>query len=219
MRDSLWPPSFRAAIFDFDGTIADTAAIWKEVDLVFLGARGLPYSADYAKNLAHLGFEAGALYTKELFALPESVEDICAEWNRMGKALYETKVMLRPGVKAYIAALKKLGIRIGLATTNDKNVLEAMQLVDVHEIFDTQVYVREVQKPKNHPAIYLEAARRLDVKAADCIVFEDIVQGLRSAHAAGMVTCGVQSSDPLQNIKEVRAAADLWIEDWRTIAL
>lgn len=32
---SLWPPSFDAAIFDFDGTIADTAYIWKKVDQAF----------------------------------------------------------------------------------------------------------------------------------------------------------------------------------------
>jgi len=29
---TLWPPSFEAAIFDFDGTLAETSALWREVD-------------------------------------------------------------------------------------------------------------------------------------------------------------------------------------------
>ena len=32
----LWPPAFKAAIFDFDGTISDTAALWRQVDEAFL---------------------------------------------------------------------------------------------------------------------------------------------------------------------------------------
>ena len=129
--EALWPPRFEAAIFDFDGTIADTAAVWREVDLAFLGQRGLEFTDDYSRALSALGFEAGARYTIERFGLKERPEDICAEWNRMGRALYRTRVALRPGAEAYIRALRAAHVPCALAPTNDPDVLAAAVLLAV----------------------------------------------------------------------------------------
>ena len=65
--DQLRPSSFafRAAIFDFDGTLADSCDVWAQVDRDFFAARGLAYSPEYAETLALLGFEEGARYTVE----------------------------------------------------------------------------------------------------------------------------------------------------------
>lgn len=217
-RASLWPPSFEAAIFDFDGTIADTASIWHEVDLAFLGARGLPYDEEYPRRLSALGFEGGAAYTVKRYGLKEDPADICAEWNRMGRALYRTRVTLRPGAEHYIRALREAGVRVALATTNDKDVLDSMQHVDVDSLFDVRVHGREVARAKDHPDIYLEAAARLGVSPERCVVFEDIVPGLLSAKRAGMVACGVLSNDPVQQVAEIRRVADLVLEDWQDIS-
>lgn len=214
---SLWPPSFKGAIFDFDGTISITRDVWTEVDRVFLGARGFEVTPDYQRALSALGFEAGARYTIERYQLHESVEDICDEWNRMGRALYESRVTLRPGVEDYIHALQRRGIPCALATVNDPEVLFACQHIDVRGLFDALVFGREVDRPKDSPDIYLEAARRLGVAAKDCIVFEDLAIGLRSAQSAGMMTCAVNACDDVQNIAEVQGIADMWLDDWRNI--
>lgn len=215
----LWPPSFRAAIFDFDGTISDTASLWHEIDLAFLGERGLPYSHDYVRTLSVLGFEAGARYTVERFGLHEDPADICDEWNRMGRALYRSRATLRDGAEAYIQALRNAGIGVALATTNDPDVLDSMRHVRVNDLFDVRVHGKEVARQKDHPDIYLEAARRLGAEPSQCIVFEDIVPGLLSAKRAGMLTCGVYSNDPVQRVKEVQKAADLFLWEWTDIQL
>lgn len=216
---SLWPPSFGGAIFDFDGTISITRDVWTEVDRVFLGARGIEVTPDYQRALSALGFEAGAAYTIERYHLHETVEDICDEWNRMGRALYESRVELRPGVEAYIGALRARGIPCALATVNDPEVLFACQNIDVRALFDVLVFGREVERPKDSPDIYLEAARRLGVAPARCMVFEDLALGLRSAAGAGMRTCAVNACDAVQDVAEVRAIADAWLEDWRDIPM
>ncbi len=213
----LWPPAFKAAIFDFDGTISNTAHLWREVDRIFLGMRGLPYDEEYPRHLSILGFERGAQYAIDRFGLHETVEDICNEWNRMGQALYETQATLRPGAEEYIKMLSAQGIPVALATTNDPNVLEAMQLVDIQALFGVRVHGNEVPRPKSHPDIYLEAARRLGVAPQDCIVFEDIAAGIRSAKSEGMLTCGLRAADPTQDVEEVRGIADLFLEEWTDI--
>jgi HAD superfamily hydrolase (TIGR01509 family) len=215
----LWPPRFRAAIFDFDGTIADTANLWHEVDLAFLGKRGLPYDEDYPRRLSTLGFKGGAIYTIERYGLRENPNDICEEWNRMGRALYRTRVELRPGVEPYLRALRSQGLPLALATTNDADVLDSMERVDVNALFDVRVHGIEVAHAKDEPDIYLEAAARLGVAPEDCVVFEDIVPGLLSARRAGMLACGVRSNDPVQQVGEVRRASDLFLDDWLDIPL
>lgn len=112
----LWPLAFKAAIFDFDGTISDTAALWRQVDEAFLGSRGIECPKDYSRTLSVLGFAAGARYTIERFGLSATTQEICDEWNQMGRTLYESNVELRPGAENYICALHRRGIPVALAT-------------------------------------------------------------------------------------------------------
>ncbi|MDO4806721.1 MAG: HAD family phosphatase [Coriobacteriales bacterium] len=216
---TLWPFGAKAAIFDFDGTLADTAHIWYEVDRAFLSMRGLPYPAEYPQRLSALGFVEGARYTIERFGLAETVEEVCDEWNRMGEELYRDTVTLRPGAQDYIQKLKDHGIPCALATTNNERVLGSMRHVDVASLFDTCVHGDDVGKGKDHPDIYYEAARRLGVHPQDCIVFEDIVPALLSAKAAGATTCAVRAIDPSQQWPDAQDVADLWIEDWHDLAV
>ena len=150
----------------------------------------------------------------ERYRLRDEVADIVDEWNRLGAALYENEVRLRPGAEAYVRALRSRGVRVGLATTNDPHVLDAMRHVDVSGLFDEVVCGREVARGKDHPDIYLEAARRMGADPADCVVFEDILPGTLSAARAGMATVAVASSDPRQPAAELRRAADRWIVGW-----
>lgn len=216
--DLFWPPAFDAVIFDFDGTIADSGDIWRQVDRIFLAERGLTYTPDYSLAMAALGFGEGAEYTIEHFGLDEDPQDICNEWNRMGAELYRDSVNLRPGAQAYIERLRRLGVPVALATTNDESVLASMvPRVRVDELFDTCVHRAEVARSKHFPDIYLEAARRLGADPARCLVFEDITPGVLSSQAAGMTACGVWSNDPAQDPEELHGAARLWLNDWRDL--
>ncbi len=215
----LWPPAFDAAIFDFDGTIANTAWIWEEVDRTFLGERGIPYTTEYARVLSVLGFSSGAEYTIETYGLKERPEDICEEWTRLSHALYCTRVVLRRGVEPYIHALQALGIPTALATANEPELISSMRLVDVDSLFDVRVHGRDVGTAKDQPDIYLEAARRMGVQPSRCIVFEDIEPGLRAAARAGFSTCAVRSGDNTQLLDKVRDAADLYLAHWTDISV
>ena len=211
---SLWPPSFSAAIFDFDGTLAETWRLWREVDEIFFASRGLEFDEDASETIATLGFAGGAQWCVERYRLRDEVSDIVDEWNRLGAALYETRVRLRPGAEAYLRALRSRGVPVALATTNGRHVLGAMRHVDVGALFDEVVCGHEVGRGKDHPDIYLEAARRLGAEPRECAVFEDILAGVLSAQRAGMAAVAVRCDDPRQPERELRAAADLWIDGW-----
>ena len=217
----LWPPSFGYAIFDFDGTLAETSGLWRQVDEAFFERRGLPYDHEAHLALATLGFEPGARWCIQRYDLSERVEDICDEWNAMGSELYRTQVTLRPGARAYLLALREAGIPCALATTNDRDVLMSMRAqVDVTELFDAVVCGAEVARPKDHPDIYLEAARRLGANQPEsCMVFEDIPQGICSAAHAGMLTCAVRCDDPRQDFGALARLASTSLANWTDLLL
>ena len=212
----LWPPRFGYAIFDFDGTLAETSDLWRQVDEAFFAQRHIPYDHEAHIALATLGFAAGAEWCIDRYGLDERVEDICDEWNAMGSALYRTQVRLRPGAREYLLRLREAGIPCALATTNDIEVLLSMRAnVDVTELFDEIVCGAEVERPKSHPDIYLEAARRLGAYLPEhCMVFEDIPQGILSAARAGMLTCAVRCDDPRQDFGALARLADTCLLDW-----
>ena len=89
--------------------------------------------------------------------------------------------------------------------------------MDVDALFEAVVCGPEVARGKDHPDIYLEAARRLGAAPSDCVVFEDILPGVLSASRAGMSTVAVASADPRQPEAELRRVADLWIGGWEEI--
>lgn len=207
---------FKAAIFDFDGTVADSLDVWKRVDELFFAKRGLTYAADYAEKLSILGFEDGARYTIDAYGLSETVEQVCDEWNELGRELYRTEVELRSGSRAYIEALRDSGVLVALATTNAPQVINALKgRYDIDELFPVRVHGCEVEHhTKDHPDIYLEAARRLGVAPEDCVVFEDVPAAILCAKRIGMTTVGVMTSARHQNQRLVRQAADYVIDGW-----
>ena len=59
----------------------------------------------------------------------------------------------------------------------------------------------------------------MGVDPAACLVFEDILPGVRSARGCGMMTCAVRCADPRQPREALRHEADLWLDSWTDIAL
>lgn len=215
---SLMPPSFKGAIFDFDGTLVDSHDIWAEVDKKFLEQRNLPYTDEIAKEIPALGFKHGAAYVIDKFNLEESIETICDEWNAMGQELYATRVTFRRGAYEYIESLTSQGIPCALATTNDPAVIGALKhRLPIDELFCVQVYGCQVERSKHFPDIYEAAAKKLCVNPRDCIVFEDLPVGLKACKSAGFQTCGLHAHNDIQDLEQLKTYSDIFIHHWTDI--
>ena len=189
---ALAPPSFKAAIFDFDGTLALTDGLWRRVDEAFFARRGIPYDAEISRALSTRGFADGAVWCIQRYGLDETPEAICAEWTETSIELYKRDVRLRPGAGEYLAYLRGQGVALALATINDRTILQAMEHVDVRALFDAVVCGQEGGRSKIHPDIFYKAACELGAGPAASVVFEDTAEALATAAAAGFSTCAVR---------------------------
>jgi len=186
--------------------------VWGKIDLDFLGKRGIPVPDDLEIKIKNLTFSETALYFKERFNIPDSAQDIMDEWNDMAYNEYAHNIKLKTGSREFLSLLKLKGIKVGLATTNCKKLLEAtLNKNGIFEYFDAISTADEVGKGKNCPDIYLLTAKKLGINPDECIVFEDILPAVMGAKAAGMKVIGVYDECSKHEIERIKDRADGFI--------
>ncbi len=207
-----------AVIFDMDGSLVDSMWVWKDIDIAYLGRFGLEVPEDLSQLIEGKSFTETAEYFKERFALDRSVELIKADWNEMAWNLYRTRVMLKPGAKELLDYCLENGIKLGIATSNSRQIVDMVtQERGISDYFSCVMTSCDAKKGKPAPDIYLLTAERLSVKPENCLVFEDIVCGIQAGKAAGMEVCAVEDAYSVYQREEKRKLADYYIRDFTEI--
>jgi len=190
MKLKLPDGSFKAYLFDCDGTIADSMPLhyraWKQAlgewqcefdEKLFYSWGGMPVAEIISTlNEQHglnmpveiLASRKESLYFEllpELKAVPEVLEHIEAERGRIPFAVVSGST--RESVTAS---------------------LESLHLLDR---FNTLVCAGDYKESKPDPEGFLLAAARLGVAPETCLVFEDTEMGIQAAKAAGMASVKV----------------------------
>lgn len=210
--------NIQSIIFDLDGTLINSMWVWDEIDIEFLSARNLELPPTYQKEIEGMSFTETAVYTKELFHLPESVEELKAIWNQMALEKYTKDVPLKPGVEEFLKYCKENKISMGIATSNSRELVDSV--VKAHSLEDSiQVIVTscEVAKGKPAPDVYLEVAKQLNTLPEHCLVFEDVPMGILAGKNAGMKVCAVEDAFSEEQREEKRRLADYYISSYEEV--
>lgn len=186
-----------AVFFDLDGIVIDSEKRWPKVERIFTHRHHLSFDAEYERRLMSLSPLELAATLKKYYQLPETEKEIIKERDRLAKDIYAIKAKLLPGFLSLIKFLKRVGYRTALVTSSPyrwidpvANRLELRQWFE--KIISSDDLVDNLSKP--HPAIYLLAAKKMGVEPEQCLVFEDSVNGVLSAKAAGMFCVAVPGS-------------------------
>ena len=207
--------NFDGAVFDLDGTIAESIYVWKKVDADFFGKRNRQIPVDYAKKISSMSFNQAAVFTKNEYGFEESVEDIKNEWYSMAVLEYSFNVKPKKFAKEYIKHIKEKGKKIALCTASPKELYEPfLKNNGMFEYFDAFISGTEVSKGKEFPDIYLLAAKRLNIEPNRCIVFEDILKAVKGAKKAGMSVFAVYDQESERDRDEIIKLADGFIYDF-----
>lgn len=189
----------KAIIFDFDGLIVDTETIWFHSfrDAVREYGGELPLE-EFAKCI---GTTDEVLYAY----LKEQLKEKFNEHALKGKVttLHKEKMKIpkaRDGVKEYLEEAKELGLKIALASSSSRewvvHFLEELQIRDYFEVIKT----REDVEGKTRSALYKVAIEELGIEPSEAVVFEDSLNGLKAAVAAGL-KCVVVPNDVTRNLQ------------------
>ncbi|MDE6565576.1 MAG: HAD family phosphatase [Clostridia bacterium] len=209
------PSNIKYAIFDLDGTLFDSMWLWKQIDYDYLSKRGIQVPNDYMKCINHLSVMDTALYSIKRFNLKDSPQELIAEWLDMAKQAYCNKIMLKPYVVEFLQKLKSQNIGMAVATSLSKELaLPALQRNGILQYFDTVVNSEQVTRGKGFPDIYLKAISHTHFKSCDCVVFEDILQGVKGAKKGDFYVVGVYDEESKSDHDEIKSVADKFINDF-----
>lgn len=204
-----------AVIFDLDGTLVDSMWMWKAIDIEYLGRYGYDCPDSLQKEIEGMSFSETAVYFKERFRLPDTVEEIKKAWVDMSIEKYRWEVPLKPGVRRFLEFLKETGVPTGIATSNGREMVDAvMRALGITPYFRVVATACEVSAGKPAPDIYLHVAECLGAEPKRCMVFEDVPAGILAGKAAGMTVCAVEDPFSVAMREEKRQLADYYIQDY-----
>jgi len=205
----------KAVIFDLDGTLVDSMWMWKQIDIDYLGRFGYEVPDDLQDSIEGMSFTETAEYFKNRFNIPDSLEQIKSDWNAMAWDLYANQVPLKAGVADFLEMLRQKEIKLGIATSNSRELVELVTKKNqIHSYFQTIRTSCDVNKGKPAPDIYLKVAEDLCVDPKDCLVFEDVVQGIMAGKNAGMTVCAVKDAYSEKQDVEKKECSDYYIDSY-----
>jgi beta-phosphoglucomutase-like phosphatase (HAD superfamily) len=182
--------SFKAYLFDCDGTIVDSMPLhyiaWKRVlsewncefgEQTFYAWGGMPVPEIIS-----------ALNVRDGLAMP--AQEVA---TRKEAVYYE----ILPELKAVPEVLEHIEFSYGeipfavVSGSTRDSVTASLEALGLLDKFETLVCAGDYERSKPDPEPFLLAAERLGVRPEDCLVFEDTAMGIQAATAAGMASVKV----------------------------
>ena len=213
----------RALIFDLDGVVADSEQRHLASYQRVLGDQGHVLSADdYHTNYLgqdDKGLFAAFMAAQNAPASKERIDDMVARKGRVYLELIQQDLVIFPGVCELVRAAAvhhPLAIASGSLRPQIELILER---AGICEEFRHISSADDIRRGKPDPEIFLHALAGLNrwqssddrLVAADCLVIEDSLPGIRSAHA-GMKVLAVANTHLAEELGEAGAIVDALTE-------
>ena len=209
----------KGLLFDMDGTLVDNLAYHFKAFDAYAQREG--FTLVEPMSLKFNGMHSNAIFTMILS------EEVVAEYgldrlNREKEEVYRD--MYRPHIKP-IAGLvellreaKKAGVKCAIGSSGCReNVEMIIEALGIADLIDGSISGSDVTHGKPHPEIFTKAHELLGLKAEECVVVEDAVNGILAGIAAGCKCIAVTTTASAETLTE--AGASFCFEDYSTVTL
>jgi HAD superfamily hydrolase (TIGR01509 family) len=179
---------FRAVLFDWDGTLADSTDAVVAAFQQVLQEAGCPVSREFIQRRIGIGAEntfREALESAEIAFTPEKLEQLVERKVQVEIDMAD-KVRLFDGALELLKSLDQR-MKMALASMNNGRVIHGLlRAMEIKRYFDAVVTVDDVLRSKPDPEIFQKCAQHLAVSPEESVVVEDSIFGVQAAKTAGM---------------------------------
>lgn len=197
-------PLPKAVVFDMDGLLLDTERVYFDCFRTALTILGLPQDDNLFRRLVGTNNVLGRQLLTEGLSGRVTLEEFETAWDKEIAQRLVDCIPVKPGVRAVAEHLLDQDIPYIIATsTKAEKAHLHLDRAGLGALFPDVVGGDQVAASKPAPDIYLHATARLGHDPATCVAFEDSPNGVRAAHAAGLIT--VQVPDIVAPDAELRA--------------
>jgi beta-phosphoglucomutase len=189
------------AIFDMDGVLVDNARYhiraWQQLGLELgKNLRDADIRAVFGqRNREMLAVLIGRTFSEEEIARHTSHKE------EIYRGIIAPELVPMPGLMELLAELKMAGVKTAVATSGPKdNVKFVIERLNLAPFFNAIVTGVDVTNSKPAPDIFLLAARRLNLPAERCVVFEDSTAGIEASHRAGSPCIALSTTHTVEEL-------------------
>jgi HAD superfamily hydrolase (TIGR01509 family) len=197
MKLKLPAGSFRAYLFDCDGTLVDSMPLhyiaWKKALE--------EWNCDYPEKLF---YSWGGKPVRKIIADLNEMHGLNMPVDSLAERKESFYLEQLPHLKAIPEVLEHVEAQYGhiplavVSGSRRASVTGSLSIVKLLDKFETIVAAEDYTHGKPAPDGFLLAAQRLGVAPQDCLVFEDTDLGIQAATAAGMAS--VLVPQPLERV-------------------
>jgi len=190
-------PKLKALLFDLDGTLIDSEyfhfELWNEI-LEEYGGK-LTFE-EWLKNHAGIPLPKNAITLIDRFNIQTPLQELIERREHLTLERLKTKdVNLMPYVTEVLDFFEAKGLMMALVTSSPRKDVDAIfERNGLGKYFKLIITRSEVTKSKPDPESYNVCVEKLGLFKDDCIAFEDTINGLKSAKAAGLTCIVIQSN-------------------------
>lgn len=187
----------KAALFDLDGVVFDTEPQYT----VFWGSQCRLYHPE-RPGLEHeiKGSTLTQIYDRWFAGPLESERETIT--RRLDDFEAQMTFEYVAGFEAFVAHLRRHGVKTAVVTSSNRAKMESVyrQRPEFCEMMDAILTSEDFAFSKPHPDCYERGAARFGLPTAECVVFEDSLNGLRSGRSAGCTVVGLSTTLPADSI-------------------
>lgn len=177
-----------AFLFDLDGVLLDTERkyqeFWEEIAEEYnLDPKVFPFSIK--------GQTTDTIVNDNFIAVVrDSIKERYHQYQQNMK--YEFFI----GAQDVLELCKDKGLKTAIVTSSDKAKMHVVyqQHPNLKDMVDLVLTAEDFNYPKPSPQCWINAAKRLNVEIAKCVIFEDSINGLKSAKASGGYVIGLTTT-------------------------
>ncbi len=205
------PQTPAAVVFDMDGLLFDTEALYQRA-IAAAAAEGGHDLTSVSSQMIGVPVDRSRQLLLDLYGAMFPADEFLGAVFRHFDLIAATHLMLKPGVVELLDALDDLQLPRAIATSSAHHRVQGHLVAhNLEGRFDVIVGHGDYTASKPAPDPFLVAAERLSTKSSLCLALEDSHNGVRSAHAAGMMT--VMVPDLLMPTEEIRALCSFVASD------
>ncbi len=206
----------KAVLFDMDGLIFDTEALYRDATIAAAQHAGvdLPLSA-YLQTVGLPASRVRALLL-ELFDNEARLDEFWTHASEMFTQMALTDLRTKPGLRELLAFLETERIPKAIVTSSRRATVEThLKTASLHDRFQVIVANGDYLMGKPNAAPYLLAAERLGLSIGECVAIEDSQNGVASCSSAGAMT--VMVPDLLEPTPDVRGRCEFVLSDLHAV--
>ena len=204
----------KSIIFDMDGTLADSMAMWRSLGIDYLKSHGVDITSEDAQEMTTQSLKMSSTYMKEKFNLSLTPDEIYNDMKHIAEDFYEHHCTLKHGAKDVLDRFYEEGIPMMLGTGTPEEFFDPfLKREDMFKYFGEIATCDGLNLKKDDPRFFLTCCEMAGFDPKETVLIDDAYFAIVAAKEAGLTTICMYDEANDNMLRELSLKSDLFISN------